>query len=150
MAITLLSREIPVDGGDGADDAEDEPYRLSLDCEEPDGGGGTVTLLELAAGERRVITVPAGSFCLLADLRDDGDGELELPPLLIDRVITLEDHFPDASDDPADAGGSPAPPSSGTGGVAALADGPRALIWPGAAILALAVLAAILRRRRAA
>ena len=144
VAITLLSRDVPEDGGD---DGADDPYRLSLDCEEPDGGGVTVTLLELSAGESRVITMPAGSLCLLADLSDGADGEVALPPLLIDRVITLEDHFADDSATPADAlDDAPAPPSSGTG-IAGLANGPRALVWPGAAILALAVVAAGLRRR---
>ena len=137
MEITILSRDIGTDAGDPPGDGSDEPrepYRLNLDCEAPDGGGGVFTLLELSAGESRTFTVPAGSLCSLSD---GGSGELELPPILIDRVIAVEDHF----------GTAPAPPASGTGLAANLAEGPRALVWPGAVIMALAVAAAVVRRR---
>ena len=137
VAITILSRDIGTDAGDPPGDGSDEPrepYRLNLDCEAPDGGGGVFTLLELSAGESRTITVPAGSLCSLSD---GGSGELELPPILIDRVIAVEDHF----------GTAPAPPASGTGLAANLTGSPRALVWPGV-IMALAVTVAVVWRRR--
>lgn len=137
VAITILSRDIGTGAGGPPGDAPDEPrepYRLNLDCEAPDGGGGFFTLLELSAGESRTITVPAGSLCSLSD---GGSGELELPPILIDRVIAVEDHF----------GTAPAPPASGTGLAANLTGSPRALVWPGV-IMALAVTVAVVWRRR--
>ena len=91
----------------------------------------------MGAGEERRVSVAPGSECALVDPVNGGD-PVDLGPVRADRVIDLDEMN----------GGAPAPPASGTGLAANLAEGPRALVWPGAVIMALAVTAAVVWRRR--